>query len=71
MCNYLENFFSQGFKFWNSSTIIESTGLYGESVIHYLDAKTFKELKVFVLNHKFFGEGSDWIVNKDGQKEIH
>jgi hypothetical protein len=46
MCKYNFNLITrQGFKFIDTDTIVESTGLYGESVMHYLDATTFKEKK--------------------------
>ena len=51
--------------------MLESTGLYGESVMHLLDPSDFRVIKSVSLGDKYFGEGADWIKNKNGDKEIH
>jgi len=54
--------FTQGLSFWQDQTtnqkhLFEGTGMYGESVLRHIDAKTGEEKSSVNLNRKFFGEG--------------
>lgn len=50
------SFFTEGIEFYNS-TLLESTGEYGESRIVQTDVKTGKVLQQIKLDNKYFGEG--------------
>jgi len=62
--------FSQGLILKDQDTFIESTGLYGESVIHYVDRKTLKVGLETELGSEFFGEGCE-LVNLNGEQLIY
>ncbi|CAD8049964.1 unnamed protein product [Paramecium sonneborni] len=57
--------YTQGFAFLNEDTILESTGLYKQSGIHYINLKNVNTLQnQYNLDGQFFGEGCDIINNK-------
>lgn len=50
--------------------MLESTGVYGESVIHYLSFPNMTVLSENALGSAYFGEGCDIVDNK-GALEIY
>ena len=56
--------FTQGLFFDSPKTLIESTGLYGKSVIQRIDATNGETLSSYSLNSSYFGEGCAMLNNK-------
>jgi glutaminyl-peptide cyclotransferase len=52
------HYFTQGFSYLNSTTVLESSGLFTDSHIQILNATNFKTLKSYAIEPKYFGEGS-------------
>ncbi len=50
-------YFTQGLFFDSDTTLVESTGLYGESRIQRLDASTGEPTRTHKLDGSYFGEG--------------
>ena len=55
----------------NETVIVESSGLYSKSEIHYLDMKSMEILKRKKLENNYFGEGCEVFINKKNETEIH
>lgn len=68
-------FFTEGLSFYDGETLLESTGLYGDSEIHLIEGMgSAEEQKLNVrrqLDKKFFGEGSTRIPGKNGEDLIY
>lgn len=72
-----ERFFTQGLSFVNRTTLLETSGLYGFSKLHYISLND-KTHSVVVDNSKpevtleraHFGEGSDIIQGKTPQEQF-
>lgn len=67
-------FYTQGLFFFKNG-LVESSGLYGDSYIHFLKLdKTKKTISVELskkLKDSFFGEGCDIIKSKNGKDQIY
>lgn len=66
-------FFTEGLSFINDGTLLESTGLYGDSEIHYI--KDFwTESRKLVDRHQipseYFGEGCARVADKNGNDRV-
>lgn len=64
-------YYTQGLVFKNSTTLIESAGLYGESGLHFLNIEDFANTTSVSLADDFFGEGCTLIKNNKGEEEIY
>ena len=56
-------YFTQGLSYLNSTTLLESSGLYADSHIQILNATNFKALKSHTIEPQYFGEGSAVLGN--------
>jgi len=65
-----KQYYTQGLILKDQDTFIESTGLYGESVIHYVDRKTMEVGLETKLDKKYFGEGCE-LINLNGESLIY
>ncbi|CAK74676.1 unnamed protein product (macronuclear) [Paramecium tetraurelia] len=68
-------FFTEGLSFFSDDVLLESTGLYGDSEIHYVD-NVFDKKKIELklrqpIGKQYFGEGCSKIKNKNGKDEIY
>lgn len=68
-------FFTEGLSFIDDNTLLESTGLYGDSEIHYITfAPTEAESELrsrHQLDKKYFGEGCTKIHSKNGESKVY
>ena len=62
--------FSQGLSYGPDNTIYETTGLYSNSKLRKINPDTFKVEQSVDLDHRFFGEGSTFYTDKDGNNRI-
>ena len=67
----LEFFNRQGLTFLNSTTLLYSSGYYGESSIRLLDSSSFETKAKKLLSPSAFGEGCDVIPDIDGIERIY
>jgi len=65
-----KQYYTQGLILKDQDTFIESTGLYGESVIHYVDRKTMQVGLETKLGEAYFGEGCE-LINLNGESLIY
>lgn len=72
-----ERYFTQGLSFVNSTTLLETSGLYGESHLQYinLDDKTHSVIRddskpKITLEKSQFGEGSDILQGKNPSEQF-
>jgi len=65
------NYFTQGFFFDSPNSLVESTGLYGESRIQRIDAETGEPIEIHRLKNTDFGEGCTMIDEKIYQLTWH
>ncbi|CAD8161147.1 unnamed protein product [Paramecium octaurelia] len=68
-------FFTEGLSFFSDDVLLESTGLYGDSEIHYIN-NVFDKKKIELklrqpIGKQYFGEGCSKIKNKNGKDEIY
>jgi len=63
-------YYTEGLSFKNSTHLIESTGLYGESGIQYVKLSTMKVTKRTKLGANYFGEGTDFFTSTVGDELI-
>jgi glutamine cyclotransferase len=63
--NHDRNAFTQGLYYHNGN-LVESTGIYGESLVRVWDPETGVIIKETTLNSKYFGEGLTWYRDEDG-----
>ena len=54
-------YYTQGFLFKDSTTLIESAGLYGESGINYLNLNDMTVSNSVKIPNEYFGEGCTFI----------
>jgi glutamine cyclotransferase len=57
-------------SYGTDGTIYETTGLYGSSKLHKIDPQTFQIIQSTTLDNKYFGEGSTYYTDKDGNGRI-
>ena len=61
---------SQGLSYAPDSTIIETTGLYGSSKLMKISSSTYTPLKSISLDRQYFGEGSAYYTDSNGNGRI-
>mmetsp|Transcript_73647 Transcript_73647/g.85551 ORF Transcript_73647/g.85551 Transcript_73647/m.85551 type:complete len:307 (-) Transcript_73647:27-947(-) len=64
-------FFTEGLTYYDSTTLLESVGIYGGSAIHKINLITGDITQNTKLPGGYFGEGCDYIVLPNGQKEVY
>jgi len=62
--------YTQGLQFLDKDTLIESTGLYGESKIQHVKLSTMTVVKTKAIGSKYFGEGCQ-LHTVSGQNRIY
>jgi glutamine cyclotransferase len=64
-------YYTQGLTFASDNVLLESYGLYGESGIHLLNLDDMSIEQPYRLENNYFAEGSDYILNEAGEKEVY
>eukprot|EP00804_Cyclotella_cryptica_P029106 CCRYP_005283-RA/>CCRYP_005283-RA protein AED:0.21 eAED:0.21 QI:0/0.66/0.5/1/0.33/0.25/4/85/927 len=62
--------FTQGLSYGNDGMIYESTGLYGNSKLHKINPESFEVESSVDIERKYFGEGSTFFTDSDGNARI-
>jgi len=63
--------FTQGLSYNNEGTVIfETTGLYGQSKIRRINAETYQVEKSINLSWQYFGEGSTYYTDSNGNGRL-
>eukprot|EP01082_Thalassiosira_pseudonana_P003016 g3450.t1 g3450 contig12:2098874-2101171(-) len=62
--------FTQGISYGSDGMIYETTGLYGQSKLRMIDPSTFEILQSVDVESKYFGEGSTFYTDADGNERI-
>jgi len=65
------HYYTQGLTFAGPNILLESAGLYGESAIHLLSLDDLSTQNQVKMEPKYFAEGTDFVLNEQGQKEIY
>jgi len=65
------HYYTQGLTFAGPNVLLESAGLYGESAIHLLNLDDLSVRNQHKLDSKYFGEGTDYVLNEQGEREIY
>ena len=67
---FVGNIFSQGLSYGNDGKLYETTGLYGQSKVRRINPLTFEVELSVDINDKFFGEGSAYYLDADGNGRL-
>ena len=62
--------FTQGLTYGSNGKLYETTGLYGRSKVHVINPETFEVEKSVSLDRAYFGEGSTFYIDKDGNPRL-
>ena len=69
-CIVLRKCFSQGLSYGNDGMIYETTGMYGSSKVRRINPDTFEVELSVDIDREYFGEGSTFFTDADGNGRI-